>query len=90
MLSSMPIDILKIARSFIMNMSNSAKDIRLVKLILDLAKEMGLAVIAKGVENKVELMRLQSMGCDLVQGYYFSRPLPAAEYEELIRKSISL
>ena len=86
----MPIDILKIDRSFIMNMSNSAKDIRLVKLILDLAKEMGLAVIAKGVENEVELMRLQSMGCDMVQGYYFSRPLPAAEYEELIRKSISL
>lgn len=48
------------------------------------------AVIAEGVETKVELMRLQSMGCDLVQGYYFSRPLPAADYEELIRKSISL
>ena len=54
------------------------------------AKEMGLSVIAEGVENKVELMRLQNMGCDLVQGYYFSRPLPAAEYEELIRKSMSL
>ena len=53
---------------------------------------LGLTPIATGigVENEVELMRLQSMGCDLVQGYYFSRPLPAAEYEELIRKSISL
>ena len=55
-----------------------------------LLNDLKLAVIAEGVETKVELMRLQSMGCDLVQGYYFSRPLPAADYEELIRKSILL
>ena len=55
-----------------------------------LLNDLKRAVIAEGVETKVELMRLQSMGCDLVQGYYFSRPLPAADYEELIRKSILL
>ena len=49
----------------------------MVKLIIDLAKEMEIPVIAEGVEEKSELMMLKEMGCDLVQGYYFSKPLPA-------------
>ncbi len=88
MLSSMPIDVLKMDRSFIINMHNSNTAVQLVKLILDLAKEMKIPVIAEGVEDKIELMMLKEMGCDIVQGYYFSRPLPTSDFEDLLNKEI--
>ena len=88
MLSSMPIDVLKMDRSFIINMHNSETAVQMVKLILDLAKEMKIPVIAEGVEDKIELMMLKEMGCDIVQGYYFSRPLPVEGFEELLNKEI--
>ena len=86
MLSSMPIDVLKMDRSFIINMHNSETAVQMVKLILDLAKEMKIPVIAEGVEDKIELMMLKEMGCDIVQGYYFSRPLPVDGFEDLLNK----
>ena len=62
MLSSMPIDVLKMDRSFIINMHKSETAVQMVKLILDLAKEMKIPVIAEGVEDKIELMMLKEMG----------------------------
>ena len=88
MLSSMPIDVLKMDRSFIINMHNSETAVQMVKLILYLAKEMKIPVIAEGVEDKIELMMLKEMGCDIVQGYYFSRPLPAAEFENFLNAEL--
>ncbi len=88
MLSSMPIDVLKMDRSFIVNMHNSKTAVQMVKLILDLAKEMKIPVIAEGVEDKTELMMLKEMGCDIVQGYYFSKPLPVEGFEELLNKEL--
>lgn len=88
MLSSMPIDVLKMDRSFIINMHNSETAVQMVKLILDLAKEMKIPVIAEGVEDKIELMMLKEMGCNIVQGYYFSRPLPASDFENLLNSEI--
>ena len=88
MLSSMPIDVLKMDRSFIINMHNSETAVQMVKLILDLAKEMKIPVIAEGVEDKIELMMLKEMGCDIVQGYYFSRPLPVDGFEDLLNKEL--
>ena len=57
------------------------KDIQLVKLILDIAKNLNVPVVAEGVETKSQLELLRKLGCRLVQGYYFSRPLPAADFE---------
>lgn len=88
MLSAMPIDVLKMDRSFIINMHKSETAVQMVKLILDLAKEMKIPVIAEGVEDKIELMMLREMGCDIVQGYYFSRPLPTSEFEDLLNREI--
>ncbi|MBQ1900853.1 MAG: EAL domain-containing protein, partial [Erysipelotrichaceae bacterium] len=88
MLSSLPIDVLKMDRSFIVNMSKSDTAEKLVKLILDLAKEMKIPVIAEGVEDKIEVMVLKDMGCDIVQGYYFSRPLPVGDFENLLMKEL--
>jgi EAL domain-containing protein (putative c-di-GMP-specific phosphodiesterase class I)/GGDEF domain-containing protein/ABC-type amino acid transport substrate-binding protein len=84
MLSSMPIDILKMDIAFIRNIEQSEKDFHLVELIIDIARYLKVPVIAEGVENENQLRLLKDAGCDLVQGYYFSRPLPVDEFERKI------
>ncbi len=81
MLSSMPIDVLKMDRGFIQNIEHDEKDKLLVALILDIAKNLKVLVIAEGVENETQLQLLKKLGCAIVQGYYFSKPLPAEEFE---------
>ena len=84
MLSSIPIDVLKMDIAFIRNIERDEKDMRLVELILDIARYLNVPVVAEGVENARQLDLLRSAGCDLVQGYYFSRPLPAREFARTI------
>lgn len=86
MLSSMPIDVLKMDMSFVRNIENSETDFRLMKLILDIAGYLKLSIVAEGVETEGQLKLLRDADCDFVQGYYFSRPVPAKEFEELIVK----
>jgi EAL domain-containing protein (putative c-di-GMP-specific phosphodiesterase class I) len=81
MLSSTPVDIIKMDIAFIRNIEHSDKDLRLVELIVDIARYLNVPVIAEGVETQNQLQLLKEAGCDLVQGYYFSRPLPADEFE---------
>ena len=81
MLSAMPIDVLKMDREFVRNIEYSEKDIQLVGLILDIAKNLKIPVIAEGVENEEQIRLLKELGCSIVQGYYFSRPLQALEFE---------
>ncbi|MER2149991.1 MAG: EAL domain-containing protein [Candidatus Limivicinus sp.] len=90
MLSDMPIDVLKMDMKFVRNIEHSETDLRLVKLILDIARYLNLSAVAEGVETEGQLKLLQSAGCDLVQGFYFSRPLPANEFERLIQQELSL
>ena len=84
MLSSMPIDVLKMDIGFIRNIERNERDFHLVELILDIARYLKVPVIAEGVETENQLRLLRDAGCDLVQGYYFSRPLPAEEFEKKI------
>jgi EAL domain-containing protein (putative c-di-GMP-specific phosphodiesterase class I) len=84
MLSDMPVDVLKMDMKFIRDIEENETNLRLVKLILDIAKYLKLKVVAEGVETVGQLQILQDAGCDLVQGYFFSRPLPPEEFEELI------
>ena len=88
MLSSMPIDVLKIDMKFIRNLEKSETDRRLVDLIIDIAKYLRVTVVAEGVETKEQLEFLKNEGCDLVQGYYFSRPVPPEEFEKLIVREL--
>ena len=81
MLSSMPIDVLKMDKAFIQNIEHSEKDFRLVELILDIARNLQVPVIAEGVETKAQMLMLKNAGCALVQGFYFSRPLPPDVFE---------
>ncbi|MBR4554730.1 MAG: EAL domain-containing protein [Ruminococcus sp.] len=88
MLTSLPIDALKLDMKFIKNIASSRKDLRLVEIMLDIAKLLEVPVIAEGVETKEQLELLKNIGCDIIQGYYFSKPVPADEFEELIRAEL--
>ncbi|WP_051192341.1 EAL domain-containing protein [Butyrivibrio sp. VCB2001] len=87
MLSRMPVDILKLDKSFIDKIEKpeerKEKDIRMIELILDIAKSLKLMVVAEGVENGDQLEFLKGHGCEMVQGYYFSKPVPAEDFEKL-------
>jgi EAL domain-containing protein (putative c-di-GMP-specific phosphodiesterase class I) len=90
MLSDMPIDVLKMDMKFIRNIEKSETDRRLVELILDIAKYLNVLVVAEGVETEGQLDLLRTAGCDIIQGYYFSRPLPPEEFKELIEREIAI
>jgi EAL domain-containing protein (putative c-di-GMP-specific phosphodiesterase class I) len=73
------VDELKIDRSFVMAMQTDESDAKIVRSTIDLAHNLGLTVVAEGVENAVILQRLAELECDQAQGYFMCRPLPAAE-----------
>ncbi len=81
-LKKLPVSELKIDRSFVMDMLENEDDEIIVKSIIDLAHNLGLTVVAEGVESKEVARRLQELQCDLLQGFYFSKPLPAGEFEQ--------
>ncbi len=81
MLSEMPVDVLKMDRGFVRHVGESEKDDSVVSMILNIAKALGIPVIAEGVETKEQLKRLKELGCPIVQGYYFSKPLHSTEFE---------
>ena len=90
MLSLLPIDALKMDMKFIQNVRPENKDFRMIELILGIAEYLGVPVIAEGVETKEQLELLKNAGCSLVQGYYFSKPIPPDQFEQLIRNDLSI
>ena len=70
--------------AFIRNIETNEKDLRLVEVIVDIARYLKVPVVAEGVETEGQLNLLRNAGCDLVQGYYFSHPLPVDEFEQKI------
>ena len=72
-----PIGRLKIDRSFVTDMEDNTDNLSIVQAIVQLGRGLGLNTTAEGVENEAQLALLRSMGCGSLQGYYFSRPLPA-------------
>ncbi|CEA05185.1 Cyclic di-GMP phosphodiesterase Gmr [Metalysinibacillus saudimassiliensis] len=87
-LKKFPIDALKIDRAFVQDIISEPSGIAMTAAIISLAHALGLYVVAEGVEEPEELAVLERHGCEFVQGYYFSRPLPAAEFEKLITQPI--
>ncbi|UTW46337.1 GGDEF domain-containing protein [bacterium SCSIO 12696] len=81
----LPTDELKIDKSFVMRMLGSPKDQSIVKTVIDLAHNFSLKVVAEGVENKAIAVRLKEMGCDILQGYYYDRPLPLDDFDQRYR-----
>ena len=80
-----PIDVLKIDQSFVRELSIDADDAAIVRAIITLAHSLRLEVIAEGVENAAQLDFLRAEGCDLMQGYFYSRPLATEAFGQLLR-----
>ena len=84
LLHAMPIDAVKIDRSFVHDIETDKDDATIVKAIIGLADSLGLEVVAEGVETEQQMEFLRSHGCKMAQGFLFSRPLPASNFEELL------
>ena len=80
-----PASELKIDRYFVSSMKDDPLDRELVRIMINTAHLFGLRVVAEGVEDKESLELLQQMDCDFAQGYYFTRPLPAPEFEDWVK-----
>jgi EAL domain-containing protein (putative c-di-GMP-specific phosphodiesterase class I) len=89
-LKRLPISEIKIDKSFVMSMDNSHSDAAIVRSTIDLSHNLGRTVVAEGVESEEILHRLGVLGCDLIQGYYLSRPVAATEITEMLRGSWNL
>ncbi len=86
-LQRLPIDQVKIDRSFVMNLASVPGDAVIVRSTIDLAHNLGMSVVAEGVEDEIALDMLVEYGCDSAQGYFFSRPCPAAELTQWLTES---
>jgi len=84
-----PIDKLKIDRVFINEIASRPEDASIVRAIVSLAHSLNLKVVAEGVETPAQLDFLKAAGCDEYQGYHYSRPLPAHQFQQLIRDARS-
>lgn len=78
-LKALAVDRIKIDRSFVQEIGNSKNDAAIVRAIISLGQALDLEVVAEGVETAVQLSYLQELGCGLIQGYYFARPMPPAQ-----------
>ncbi|OLN23158.1 hypothetical protein BTO30_04085 [Domibacillus antri] len=85
-LKEFPIDCLKIDQSFVRDMADEGKGRDIVSTIVTLAHNLDLITIAEGTETAQQLTCLEKQGCDVAQGYYFSKPLPAEECLEWVRQ----
>jgi EAL domain-containing protein (putative c-di-GMP-specific phosphodiesterase class I) len=78
----MPIDVLKMDRGFVRNIEYEEKDKQLVGLIINIAKSLKIPVVAEGVETEEQVRLLKELGCEIIQGYYFSEPLHVSVFED--------
>src|SRR4051794_4423353 len=83
-LRQLPVDELKIDRSFVMGMTDTQQDAVLVRTAIDLGHNLGLTVVAEGVEGAEHVAALQDLGCDIAQGFHFARPMPSEDIGPLL------
>ena len=88
MVSHLPIDAMKIDMKFVRDAFQKKGDTRMIEIIIDIARYLGVLTVAEGVENKTQLDALKDLGCDIVQGYYFSKPVRADEFEKFLEEKM--
>ena len=84
MLCLMPIDALKIDMKFVQNVLHADSGYHVLELVIEMARVLGVPAIVEGVEDEAQYRLMKQVGCDIIQGYYFSRPVDAASFEPLI------
>ncbi len=84
MLSKLPLDVIKLDMTFVRNAFGESQDVRMLELILGIARHLGVPVVAEGVETAEQARCLKGLGCEIIQGFYFSRPLPPDQFDKLI------
>jgi len=84
-LNSIPIDVLKIDRSFVGRMTEGDQPLQIVRTIIELARVLGMDVVAEGIETGEQFLLLRQMGCRFGQGFLFARPMPADQVSTLLR-----
>jgi diguanylate cyclase (GGDEF)-like protein len=84
-LKQLPVDELKIDKSFVMNMQDDLQDAKIVRSTVDLAHNLGLSVVAEGVETSKTWKLLAALSCDEAQGYFISKPMPADQFAQWVR-----
>jgi EAL domain-containing protein (putative c-di-GMP-specific phosphodiesterase class I) len=89
-LKRLPVDTIKIDREFVINMDSDRDDEAIVKATLELARTLGCAVVAEGVETFETWHRLQALGCQQIQGYILAQPMPAQECRQWLRSRRNL
>ena len=87
-LKRMPVDVIKIDKSFVFGMLENHADFQIIMSTIAMVKNLGLTVIAEGVETRAQLRSLTDNDCDLIQGYYFSKPIPEVEIFDFIKREI--
>jgi diguanylate cyclase (GGDEF)-like protein len=86
LIKNLPVSEIKVDKSFVLNMDTNIEDATLVKLIVDLAHTLKHKVVAEGIENAEVLSMLNEMGCDIAQGFYLGKPMPAKEFDAFTLK----
>jgi diguanylate cyclase (GGDEF)-like protein len=86
-LQQFPVDVLKIDRSFVDRVDRSESDAALVRTIIALGEQLGLRLVAEGIEREAQWRRVQALGCTAGQGYHFARPLPLPELQQWVQRS---
>ena len=84
MISSLPIDALKLDMLFIRTAFSEKGNTRMIEITLDISHSLSVPMIAEGVETEEQMLALRQLGCDIVQGYYFARPMPAEGFEAFL------
>jgi diguanylate cyclase (GGDEF)-like protein/PAS domain S-box-containing protein len=87
-LKRFPVDQLKVDRSFVSGLPGDEDDAAIVRAIVTLGHQLGLRVVAEGVETEAQNILLRSIGCDEMQGYLFGRPKPVAEFEQFVERAL--
>ena len=85
MITKLPIDALKLDMVFIRTAFHETGNTGILKIMLDIARYLSVPMIAEGVETEEQMLTLQGLGCDIVQGYYFARPMPAKDFEAYLK-----
>ena len=88
-IKKMPVDVIKIDKSFIFGMLENHADYQIIISTIAMVKNLGLQVVAEGVESSAQLRSLSENDCDIIQGYYFSKPVPEIELAEFVEHNTS-